>query len=86
MGQTWTKESRAKGGTARRNAALSKYSRLQFIPQLALLILLTACTPYTDAGCLTYAAQRDYMPRPLQDTPEGRFIAATDAALTGACR
>ena len=47
---------------------------------------LTACTPYTDTGCTTYATQRPHMPRPLQDTPEGRFIATTDAALTAACR
>lgn len=49
---------------------------------------VSACTPAPppDAACTVYAARRVEMPRPLPDDNLGRWVAVTDAGITGACR
>lgn len=54
---------------------------------LPILLLLGACTPVvSDAACEVYGMRRAEMPRPLPDNDLGRWVAITDAGLTGACR
>ena len=53
----------------------------------AAVLLLGACAPVVhSAACDVYGMRRAEMPRPLPDDPLGRWVALTDAGLTGACR
>ncbi|MFE3838586.1 hypothetical protein [Pseudogemmobacter sonorensis] len=51
-----------------------------------LALALAGCVTTTDAGCVVYGAQRVSMPRPVPEGDLGRWVAVTDAAMTGACR
>lgn len=53
-----------------------------------LCLFLTACAAATvqPAGCAAYAEARLTMPRPLEDTPLGRWVAVLDNRLMGVCR
>ena len=53
---------------------------------LAILSVLAGCAVTSDAGCIRYAANRPDMPRPLPADALGRWVAITDADMTGACR
>lgn len=54
----------------------------------AVLFAMVGCAPAPapEAACALYAARRVAMPRPLPDDALGRWVAVTDAGLTGACR
>ena len=55
------------------------------IPFAAVLCAALAGCVSPDAGCATYGIQRASMP-PLANDATGRWVAVTDAAMTGACR
>lgn len=53
---------------------------------IAIMIALAGCVTTTDAGCSVYGARRAEMPRPVPNDTLGRWVAVTDAAMTGSCR
>lgn len=59
--------------------------RASLLACVALTLAACVSNPATDAGCLTYGAQRVHMPR-LSDDAVGRWVDVTDAAMTAACR
>ena len=53
----------------------------------SLVLVMSSCLGVgVDAGCTAYGEQRLSMPRPIENTPLGQWVAVTDSRLTGACR
>lgn len=74
----------------KQSSALIADRRLSLAGGLLAIFLLTGCGETMasgDAGCLTYGAQRNAMPRaePIMGK-WGEWVADTDDAMTGACR
>jgi len=62
--------------------------RARTLSAIALLTPMSLCAGMMgsgDAGCLTYAVERQDMPRPIPATPLGQWVADVDTAMTGAC-
>ena len=75
----------------KQSSASSAGNRLSLAGGLLGIALLTGCAETmasgSDAGCLTYGAQRNAMPRAEPIVGKwGEWVADTDDAMTGACR
>lgn len=58
---------------------------LKAVLVLTMIGFLSACSSLTsDAGCVTYGAQRAQMPT-LGTDPVSEWVDVTDGAMTGAC-
>lgn len=58
----------------------------RFLIALPALALSSCLVQTSDAGCATYAMRRLEIPRPIGEGPLPRWVAVTDAAMTGTCR